>query len=313
METAVRVDHLSKHFHDIKAVNDISFRIERGELFGFLGVNGAGKSTTINILSTLLAQTAGTVELCGYQLGKDNEKIRRKIGVVRQNNCLDNELSVKENLLVRSSLYEKDKAKRKRRLLDICEIMGLKEIYDRRYAKLSGGQKRRCEIAAALVHVPEILFLDEPTTGLDPATRKAVWESIEKLRRELKMTVFLTTHYMEEAARASTIAILDAGQMKEQGTPFYLKECYAKDKLKLIPASGREEELREFLEKDHLSCQRKEEYIELTLSDSMYAVPLLARCKELLTGFEMVQGTMDDVFLQITGREAMEDFRENEI
>ncbi len=307
MEPAVRAEHLAKHFKKVKAVDDISFRIEKGELFGFLGVNGAGKSTTINILCTLSAQTAGTVEVCGYRLGKDNESIRRKIGVVRQNNCLDDDLTVRENLLVRGALYEKDRGKLRQRLSDVCEIMGLQDVYGRRYAKLSGGQKRRCEIAGALIHVPEVLFLDEPTTGLDPATRKAVWESVEKLRQEYKMTVFLTTHYMEEAARASTIAIMDAGKIKEQGTPFYLKEQYAKDKLKLVPMPGKEEELWQSLAKEQMSCHRKEEYVILTMQNSMQAVPLLRKYQSLLAGFEMVQGTMDDVFLQITGREAVED------
>lgn len=242
-------------------------------------------------------------EICGYRLGKDNEAIRRKIGVVRQNNCLDLRLSVKENLLVRGSLYEKDKAKLKKHLADVCEIMGLSDVYNRRYAKLSGGQKRRCEIAGALLHVPEVLFLDEPTTGLDPATRKAVWESVEKLRREMKMTVFLTTHYMEEAARASAIAILDAGHIKEQGTPFSLKERYAKDKLRMIPMQGKEKTLTQTLTADGLPFRKKEEYIVLTVENSMQALPLLQQYESLLAGFEMVQGTMDDVFLNITGRE----------
>ncbi len=303
METAVRVEHLVKQFKEVRAVDDISFQIEKGELFGFLGVNGAGKSTTINMLCTLFAQTAGTAEICGYRLGKDNEVIRRKIGVVRQNNCLDLRLSVKENLLVRGSLYENDRTKLKKHLSDVCEIMGLQDVYNRRYAKLSGGQKRRCEIAGALLHVPEVLFLDEPTTGLDPATRKAVWESVEKLRREMKMTVFLTTHYMEEAARASTIAVLDAGHIKEQGTPFSLKERYAKDKLRLIPMEGKEKALMETLTADGLSFRKKEEYVVLTVENSMQALPLLEKYESQLAGFEMVQGTMDDVFLNITGRE----------
>lgn len=303
MEAAVKVEHLVKRFGEIRAVDDISFRVEKGELFGFLGVNGAGKSTTINMLCTLFAQTAGTAEICGYRLGKDNEEIRRKIGVVRQNNCLDLRLSVKENLLVRGSLYESDRTKLKKHLADVCEIMGLQDVYGRRYAKLSGGQKRRCEIAGALLHVPEVLFLDEPTTGLDPATRKAVWESVEKLRRELHMTVFLTTHYMEEAARASAIAILDAGHIKEQGTPFSLKEQYAKDKLRLVPAAGKEKALEDALAADGMPYRKKEEYLILTVENSMQALPWLRKYESLLTGFEMVQGTMDDVFLNITNRE----------
>ncbi len=302
MDTAVKVLHLKKYFKEVKAVDDISFQIERGELFGFLGINGAGKSTTINMLCTLFPPTDGQVEICGYRLGKDNEEIRRAIGVVCQNNSLDNRLSVKENLMTRGSLYESDKAKLKKKLDDVCEIMNLKDILSRRYVKLSGGQKRRCEIAAALLHTPEILFLDEPTTGLDPATRKLVWESVEQLRQEMHMTVFLTTHYMEEAARATNIAIIDAGHLKEQGTPFDLKERYAKDKLRMVPLPDREQEMCQILEQEKLSYHVKESNIILTVDESMHALPILERCRDILDGFEMLQGTMDDVFLNVTGR-----------
>lgn len=302
METAVKVLHLKKYFKEVKAVDNINFQIQRGELFGFLGINGAGKSTTINMLCTLFPPTDGQVEICGYRLGKDNEKIRRSIGVVCQNNSLDNRLSVKENLVIRGKLYEKDGNKLKRKLDDVCEIMSLKELVDRRYAKLSGGQKRRCEIAAALLHTPELLFLDEPTTGLDPATRKLVWESVEQLREELNMTVFLTTHYMEEAARATSIAIIDAGHLKEQGTPFGLKERYAKDKLRLVAAAGKEQKLIQMLEQKQLSYYVKESDIILTVDNSICALPVLEMCREVLDGFEMLQGTMDDVFLNVTGR-----------
>ncbi|MCM1124695.1 MAG: ABC transporter ATP-binding protein [Eubacterium sp.] len=309
METAVDVTHLKKYFKEVKAVDDISFRIQRGDLFGFLGINGAGKSTTINMLCTLFPPTDGQVQLCGYRLGRENEKIRRSIGVVCQNNSLDDRLSVRENLMVWGKLYEKDNGKLKKRADDVCEIMSLKEIIGRRYAKLSGGQKRRCEIAAALLHAPEILFLDEPTTGLDPATRRLVWESVERLRKELNMTVFLTTHYMEEAARATNIAIMDGGRLKEQGTPFQLKERYAKDRLRMVPTEGRRQEMLRILEQKKLAYQIKESDIILTVDDSMHALPVLEDCKGVLGGFEMVQGTMDDVFLNVTGR-ALEN-REN--
>ena len=302
METAVKVLHLKKYFKEVKAVDDISFQIQRGELFGFLGINGAGKSTTINMLCTLYQPTDGQVEVCGYRLGKENEDIRRAIGVVCQNNSLDDRLSVRENLILRGKLYERDSTKLKKKLDDVCEIMNLKDILSRRYMKLSGGQKRRCEIAAALLHTPEILFLDEPTTGLDPATRKLVWESVEQLRQELNMTVFLTTHYMEEAARATNIAIMDTGHLKEQGTPFDLKERYAKDKLRMVAATGREQEMCRILEQEKLSYHVKESNIILTVDDSMQALPVLEKCRVVLDGFEMLQGTMDDVFLNVTGK-----------
>lgn len=303
MENVIKVSNLKKYFKEVKAVDDISFQIKKGELFGFLGVNGAGKSTTINMLCTLYPPTEGTVEICGCRLGKENEQIRRKIGIVYQNNCLDDRLSVKENLFVRGALYEKDSRRLKQNIQNVCEILELQDVYDRRFVKLSGGQKRRCEIARALINQPEILFLDEPTTGLDPATRKSVWKSVEHLRKEMKMTVFLTTHYMEEAAKASNIAILDAGQIKEMGTPFALKERYAKDKLKLIPKAVKEAELQDVLSRLQLPWRKKEEYFSFLVAESMAALPILDQVQGMIEGFELVQGSMDDVFLNVTGKD----------
>lgn len=280
-------------------MDDISFEVERGELFGFLGINGAGKSTTINMLCTLYAATAGSVEVCGYQVGKQDEEVRKRIGVVYQGNCLDDKLTVAENLFVRGVLYEKDHRKLRADIRRICGILELEDVYHRRLAKLSGGQKRRCEIARALVNAPEIMFLDEPTTGLDPATRKKVWASLERLRREEKMTIFLTTHYMEEAARASHIAIMDAGHLKEYGTPFSLKEKYAKDQLRLYSRSpGLEERLAAL----QAAYRKKEDYFVVAVPESMAALAVLDSVRELIDGFEMVQGSMDDVFLNVTGK-----------
>lgn len=184
MEPIIKVEGLKKYFGAVRAVDDISFQVEKGELFGFLGVNGAGKSTTINMLCTILKPTAGQAEVCGLRVGNKDDEIRRRIGVVYQNNCLDDRLTVKENLFIRGALYEKNSRKLSANISKICEILELESVYGRRFKMLSGGQKRRCEIARALVNTPEIMFLDEPTTGLDPATRKAVWESLAKLRKE---------------------------------------------------------------------------------------------------------------------------------
>lgn len=326
MEAIIKVEGLKKYFKEVKAVDDISFGVEKGELFGFLGVNGAGKSTTINMLCTVFKPTAGSVEICGLKVGEEDEEIRRRIGVVYQNNCLDERLTVKENLFIRGALYEKNSSRLKENIFRICEILELEDVYNRRFSKLSGGQKRRCEIARALVNTPEIMFLDEPTTGLDPATRKAVWRSIDRLRKEEKMTVFLTTHYMEEAARASHVAIIDGGKIKEYGTPFSLKEIYAKDKLRLLPKAERElselqtEEtgerkyLREMVQEQdkrrleetlkimNLAYRQKEEYLILDLPDSMAALPVLDAVRDDISGFEMIQGSMDDVFLNVTGK-----------
>lgn len=301
MDEIISVNGLKKYFKEVKAVDDISFSVEKGELFGFLGVNGAGKSTTINMLCTLFSPTAGDISICGYRLGKEDAEIRKRIGVVWQNNCLDERLTVKENLYVRGSLYGL-KAQVLRENIDrVCEKLRLEDVYTRRYEKLSGGQKRRCEIAAALVNTPEILFLDEPTTGLDPATRQLVWESIDRLREEDGMTVFLTTHYMEEAAKAKHIAIIDGGKMKEFGTPFELKERYAKDKLRLLPKPGEDAEIGRLAETE-IEEDQGGTVLELKLEDSMAALPILKRVETRISGFELVQGSMDDVFLNVTGK-----------
>lgn len=301
MSEVIRVEHLKKYFNEVKAVDDISFSVERGELFGFLGVNGAGKSTTINMLCTLFPPTAGEVQICGYELGKHNERIKRHIGVVYQNNCLDKLLTVKENLMLRGSLYETDKKKLLRNMENICEVLELEEVMKRPYGKLSGGQKRRCEIATALLHTPDILFLDEPTTGLDPATRESVWSTLKKLQKEMDMTIFLTTHYMEEAARASHIAIMDKGHLVQYGTPFSLKEQFAKDKLLLVPKEEHRAELAERLEKRELTFKWKEERMSIPIADTMAALPLLEEFASFIEGFEVIQGTMDNVFLNVTG------------
>ena len=299
MESVIQVEGLKKYFGDVKAVDNISFQVEQGELFGFLGINGAGKSTTINMLCTLYPPTAGEVKICGFFAGKDDEEIRKRIGVVYQNNCLDNKLTVKENLLLRGSLYEKNRQKLTADIERICSVLDLEDVYNRSFSKLSGGQKRRCEIARALINTPQIMFLDEPTTGLDPATRKKVWESLEKLRREENMTIFLTTHYMEEAAQASHIAIMDAGHLKEYGTPSSLKEKYAKDKLKLYSSSPK---LEEQLSKLEITYKKKRDYFVIPVPESMAVMPILERVRELIDGFEMIQGSMDDVFLNVTGK-----------
>lgn len=302
METVIKVESLCKEFGNVKAVKGIDFEVQKGELFGFLGINGAGKSTTINMLCTVLKPTAGNVHICGMQLGKSDDEIRKKIGVVYQNNCLDEKLTVKENLFIRGALYENNQKKLSEDVARVCEVLQLEEVYNRRFGKLSGGWKRRCEIARALLHAPEILFLDEPTTGLDPATRKIVWESIGRLREEENMTIFLTTHYMEEAARASHIAIIDAGEIKEYGTPFSLKEAYAKDKLNLMPKNDRQSALKEYLTRQGIAYRQKEEILQIGVKNSMVALSLLNEVSSMIEGFEVVQGSMDDVFLYVTGR-----------
>lgn len=303
MAEIIKVSGLKKYFHDVKAVDDISFSIEKGELFGFLGVNGAGKSTTINMLCTLSKPTAGEAWIHGLKLGENNEEIKKHIGIVYQNNCLDKRLTVKENLMIRGSMYENNKKVLLKNLNYVCEILELSDILKRPYGKLSGGQKRRCEIGRALMHTPDILFLDEPTTGLDPATRKSVWKTVHNLQKELKMTVFLTTHYMEEAAKADHIAIMDKGHLIQYGTPFALKEQFAKDKLRFIPKEEKKEQIVQRLKAMNQTFKVKESGIFVSISSTMEAMPMLEAFKEQIEGFEVVQGTMDDVFLNACGGE----------
>ncbi|MBE6072649.1 MAG: ATP-binding cassette domain-containing protein [Clostridium butyricum] len=304
MENIIEVKNLSKNFGEFKAVDSISFNVKRGELFGFLGVNGAGKSTTINILSTLLKNFSGKIKICGLNLRKDDAEIRKRIGIVFQNNSLDDLLTVKENLISRAYLYGDDKKKIKKNLDNVCEILKIGEHLNKQFKYLSGGQKRSCDIARALMNTPEILFLDEPTTGLDPKTRKNLWDCIEYLRAENNMTIFLTTHYMEEAAKAQNISIIDRGKIVESGTPFKLKEEYACDQLKIEPENI--EEVKKVLDVNNLSYSEDVNRIMVAIPYSLYSIQTLKELEKHIRSFEVVQGTMDDAFLNITGKTLFE-------
>jgi multidrug/hemolysin transport system ATP-binding protein len=291
------VNHLTKCYGDMTAVDNISFEVNRGELLGFLGVNGAGKSTTINMLSTLLKPSSGSATVCGCILGREDVSIRRKIGIVYQQNCLDTLLSVRENLLCRGILHGISERTAKKRLSDLCEILSLGDILKKRYAVLSGGQKRRCEIAAALMHTPELLFLDEPTTGLDPATRKEVWAAVEELQQNTGMTVFLTTHYMEEAAKANRIMILEKGHIMANGTPFELKERYASDFVKIYCTERESSFIQKKLSEQGINPHRMDYGFQFTVKNTADALEPVYRIREHISGFEVIQGNMDDVFL----------------
>lgn len=300
MDDIIQVTNLKKYYKDVKAVDDISFHVKKGQLYGFLGVNGAGKSTTINILCTLLQRDGGEASICGYKLGKEDQEIRRRIGVVFQHNTLDHRLTVKENLVTRATLYDHNNQSIQENLKNVSEILKIGDLLGKQFYKLSGGQQRRCEIAKALMHRPELLFLDEPTTGLDPQTRQSVWECIEALRKDENMTVFLTTHYMEEAAKAQYISIMEAGKLVADGTPSELKEKYAHDMLRLVPKE--KELIIEYLDKLQLTYKLESNHIHVTIPDSMYGLEVLNNIKENLKAYEVIQGTMDDVFLNITGK-----------
>lgn len=300
MDDIIQVNHLKKHFKEIKAVDDISFRVKRGQLYGFLGVNGAGKSTTINMLCTLLNKNDGEVIVCGHELGRHDCEIRKKIGVVFQDNTLDDRLTIYENLITRASLYDSDNKSIKSNLKRVSEILGIDDLLERQFHKLSGGQKRKCEIARALMNRPEVLFLDEPTTGLDPQTRQMVWESVEGLIKDEDMTVFLTTHYMEEAAKANYVSIMEAGKLVADGTPSELKKKYANDMLKLICED--KDTVIQHLEELKLPYETKSNHIKVNVPDSMYGLQILNDIKDYIKSFELIQGSMDDVFLNVTGK-----------
>lgn len=295
---AIEINGLTKQYGSYKAVNDLCFDVDSKEMIGFLGVNGAGKSTTINMLSTILRPDSGEVFVNGNKLGRDDRRIRESIGVVYQQNVLDELLTVRENIFVRARLAGMENSDIKRRICELCELLSLDDILNKKYKVLSGGQKRRCEIAAALMHAPGILFLDEPTTGLDPATRLEVWNAVKSLRQNKDMTVFLTTHYMEEAAAADKIVIIDKGVKKAEGTPFELKEKYARDKLKLFFDKDKEPQIIQLLENREFI---EEAFgLEVLIKDSFEAIGLVEKLKGRINGFEVIQGNLDDVFLNVT-------------
>lgn len=294
---AINVRELSKSYKDVKAVKGISFDVHEGEFFAFLGENGAGKSTTINILSTILSKTSGDVKIFGHELGREDNEIRALTGIVFQNSVLDDKLSVRENLYTRGSYYGFGKKETDRRLSGIRENFELDEIWNRRYEKLSGGQRRRVDIARALIHSPKILFLDEPTTGLDPKSRRIVWDHIDHLRKEKKLTIFLTTHYMEETAEADNVVIMDKGMVIANGSPSELKNRYSSSKL--VWYTGRSQDAEALLgnmphtyESDHYNISFKD-----SITEFLYAN------RNVITDYEVIKGSMDDVFLNLTGRE----------
>lgn len=298
MQKAIEITALKKYFGDVKAVDDISFDVEKGSLFAFLGLNGAGKSTTINIICTLLRKDSGRVVVSGADIDKDPVAVRKKTGVVFQGSILDEKLSVLDNLSVRASFYGLYGGKWKKRLEELDDLLGIKELLKRPYGKLSGGQRRRVDVARGLINSPEILVLDEPTTGLDPQTRKTVWEVVGRLREETGMTVFLTTHYMEEASGADDVVILDAGKIAARGTPSRLKNDYSKDRL-LVYAKEDERYSSAF---ENLDCVYESNAYRITVKDGAEAKNILNGYSDLITDFEFVKGDMDDVFLNVTGK-----------
>lgn len=300
MNPIIDVKKLTKVYNGIAVINEISFSVRQGDLFAFLGTNGAGKSTTINIICTLLAKTSGELKVDGFYPDTNAAEIRSRIGVVFQDNVLDDLLTVEDNLEIRGQLQGISKKNLSTRLWELRESMDLTEIWKRPYGKLSGGQKRKCEIARALTGNPKIIILDEPTTGLDPQTRKNIWQIIRNLQEKQGMTVFLTTHYMEEAAAADCVVILDKGKICAEGTPYFLKNTYGRDLLKLR-FEDMEEGCRR-LQEIGLRPGRKGDYAVISVNDSHEALKIVSSIGDFLD-FELLKGSMDDVFLAVTGKE----------
>lgn len=296
MGNIIEIEHLSKSFGEVKAVQDISFQVKEGELFAFLGVNGAGKSTTISIICGQLKKDTGTVIIDGHTLDSNIDEIKKELGVVFQDSVLDKALSVRDNLASRAALYGITGDAFKTRLAELADLLEFNDLLKRPVGKLSGGQRRRIDIARALLNQPKILILDEPTTGLDPQTRKNLWDVIARLRKENNMTVFLTTHYMEEAADADYVVILDSGKISAHGTPLQLKNAYTGD---FITIYGISEEQAKLFGKPYEAIR---DAYRISVSNTSEATELIMKYSEIFKDYEITKGKMDDVFLAVTGK-----------
>ncbi len=301
-DIALSIEHLSKSYGDFKAVSDISFTVRKGSLFAFLGINGAGKSTTINIICSILAKDEGTIIVGGHDLDTEANAIKREIGIVFQTSVLDKELTVKENLEIRTAFYSLSKEEKQRNLAEIIRLLDLEPILNKPVKNLSGGQMRRVDIARAMVHRPRLLILDEPTTGLDPKTRLAVWSLIDRVRAETGMTVFLTTHYLEEADKAQDVVIMDKGHIIAHGTPNELKNAYSSDRI--VCYRERDDGFEQAL----AAAERNYSYDEvrgayrIDIGNGADAKELLEKFGTYIEDFEILKGDMDDVFLNVTGK-----------
>lgn len=296
MENVIEINHLNKSFGEVRAVQDLSFRVKRGELFAFLGVNGAGKSTTINIMCGQLGRDSGSIVIDSQELDGNVNAVKSKLGVVFQSSVLDKALNVRENLESRAALYGIVGSAFEARLSELAQMLSFEDLLKRTVGKLSGGQRRRIDVARSLLHKPDILILDEPTTGLDPQTRKTLWSVISDLRRKDNMTVLLTTHYMEEAADADFVVIIDGGRLIAEGTPLELKNKYTGDYITLYGAS------EDTVKKLGIPYEPLRDAYRLLVPNTAAATELIIRHPEVFRDYEITKGKMDDVFLAVTGK-----------
>jgi len=305
MKSIIEVKNFTKKYGDFTAVNDISFNVEEGTLFAFLGPNGAGKSTTINTLCTIFEKTSGTLIIDGKDVSTQKSEVRSTIGVVFQDSTLDTKMTIDENLKMHCVFYnipQKEVEERIQFVLNLVDLLGERK---KLVGALSGGMKRRVEIARGLIHYPKVLFLDEPTTGLDPQTRAHIWEYIVKLQKERNITIFLTTHYMEEAEICNKIAIMDGGIIVAHDTPYALKKEYTKDKAYITTKN--EPELERLLTQYELKYIKKDSYYKVDAEKISPLLQVLSIQKEVITDIEIKKGTFNDVFLEITGKKIREE------
>lgn len=294
--SAISVRNLTKYFGEVHAVDGISFEVPEGSFFAFLGPNGAGKSTTISIICSLLRQDSGEAEVFGKPA--TDPEARRSIGVVFQESLLDKLLTVRENLALRGRMYGLEGEELERAVGEAIEAAEAEEFAGRRYGTLSGGQRRRADIARALIHRPRLLILDEPTAGLDPQSRKTMWDTISALNRERGITVLLTTHYMEEAAGADDVVIIKNGRIAAQGTPAELRSAVTSDRMMV--------RVRDRLAAEHIlasmghECAWRGGALEIPLESTLDALPLIEALKGQMESFEVREGSLDDAFIRIT-------------
>ena len=298
-ENIIEIKNLKKYFKDVKAVDDISFNVKQGDLFAFLGLNGAGKSTTINIMCDLLQKDSGEIFIDGFSVDKDIDKIKAELGVVFQQTALDDKLSVYENLQSRAMLYGLNRDQFLSNLNFYADKLEFNDLLKRPFGKLSGGQKRRIDIARALMHNPKIIILDEPTTGLDPKTRILVWNLITELRKSKNLTVFLTTHYMEEAGEADDVVIIDSGKVVAHDTPNKLKNKYAYD---FVRVYDYDKSLIEDLQNNKFKFEKTKEFLEISFDEISKAKQFVIDYSNKIKDFEVIKGKMDNVFLNVTGK-----------
>lgn len=305
MKPIIEVRNFTKKYGNFIAVDDISFTVEEGTVFAFLGPNGAGKSTTINTLCTIFEKTSGTLLIDGKDVTTQKDEVRSTIGVVFQDSTLDAKMTIDENLKMHCVFYKIPKEEVEERIQFVLNLVDLTKERKKSVGALSGGMKRRVEIARGLIHYPKVLFLDEPTTGLDPQTRAHIWEYILRLQKERNITIFLTTHYMEEAEICNKIAIIDGGKIVAHDTPYALKKQFTKDKAYITTEKG--DELEQLLEQYQLEYVKKTGYYRVNAENTNLLLQVLSQQKDSITDIEIKKGTFNDVFIEITGKKIRED------